>query len=104
MRSRSLHNQCVSWTTCFIHRAFLLRLHPYYRSVDTIGAAALQVHATAQRSLKQRHQPTLPARVAVNIALRHLDRLVPGQQLHVAQAAAGLVRISRRGGNEAAPP
>lgn len=34
--------------------------------------------------------------IAVNIALRHLDRLMPGEQLNVAQAAAGLMRVSRR--------
>ena len=44
--------------------------------------------------LEQRHQAALPARVAVDIALRDLYRLVTGQQLHVAQAAAGLVRVS----------
>ena len=48
------------------------------------------------RELKQCHQPALPARIAVNIALRHLDRLMPGEQLNVAQGAAGLMRISRR--------
>ena len=35
-------------------------------------------------------------RLAVNIALRHLDRLMPGERLNVARAAAGLMRISRR--------
>jgi hypothetical protein len=54
------------------------------------------------RELEQRHQPPLPARVAVDVALRDLYRLVTGQQLNVAQAAAGLVRVSRRRGNEAA--
>jgi len=33
------------------------------------------------RELKQCHQPALPARIAVNIALRHLDRPMPGEQL-----------------------
>lgn len=55
-----------------------------------------QVDPSAARELKQCHQPALPARIAVKIALRHLDRLMPGEQLNVAQAAAGLVRFSRR--------
>ena len=42
----------------------------------------------ASRELKQRDQAPLPAGVAVNIALRHLYRLVPGQQLHVSPPAA----------------
>ena len=54
-------------------------------------------------SLEQCHQPPLPARVAVDVALRDLDRLVAGEQLHVAQAAAGPMRVSRRGGNERPP-
>ncbi len=56
------------------------------------------------RELEQRHQPPLPARVAVDIALRDLYRLVAGEQLNIAQAAAGLVRVSRRRRNEAAAP
>jgi hypothetical protein len=54
--------------------------------------------------LEQRNQPPLPARVAVDVALGDLDRLVTGEQLNVAQAAAGPVRVSRRRRNEGATP
>jgi hypothetical protein len=48
------------------------------------------------RELDRRDQPPLPGRVAVDIALGDLYRLVTGQQLNVAQAAASLARVSRR--------
>ena len=54
--------------------------------------------------LEQRHQPPLPERVAVDVALGDLYRLVTGEQLNVAQAAAGLMRVSRRRRNEGATP
>jgi hypothetical protein len=43
------------------------------------GGALIAARVTAR--LEQRDQPPLPARVAVDIALGHLYRLVAGQQL-----------------------
>ena len=55
-----------------------------HNSAAAALAAALQVQATVPRALEQGHQPTLAVRVAIDIGLPHLDRLVPGQQLHIA--------------------
>jgi len=60
---------------------------PIYRDFDVVPACPSPawrrrgVSFAEARGLEQRHQPPLPARVAVNIALRHLDRPMPGEQL-----------------------
>src|SRR3984885_12741019 len=52
---------------------------------------------------QQADYPSLPAGVAINVALGGLDRSVPGKQLHVAQAASTTVDVSRRGRDEGSP-
>jgi hypothetical protein len=48
----------------------------------------------------QRDQPALHAGVAVDVSLRGLDRPVAGQELHVANRAAGFVGQACGAGNE----
>jgi hypothetical protein len=55
------------------------------------------------RPLNVRNQSPLRAGVAVDVALRRLDRTMPREQLHVAQAAAGAVDVAGRHRDEAAP-
>ena len=103
----------IGISTCFLARSATGWRRPRRRRRARLSAGAAAIDdqcgsgATSMavaRELEQRHQPPLLARVAVDIALRYLYRLVAGQQLHVAQAAAGLVRVSRRRRNEAAAP
>ena len=50
-----------------------------------------------------RNQSPLRVGVAVDVALRRLDRPMPREQLHVAQAAAGAVDVAGGDRDEAAP-
>lgn len=52
---------------------------------------------------KQAHKPALTGCVAVDVALCGLDRLVAGEQLNVAQAAAGAMYVLG-GGRDEGPP
>ncbi len=60
---------------------------PIYRDFDVVLARSSPawrrrgVRKRGAHQLEQRHQAALPAGVAVDIALRHLDRPMPGEQL-----------------------
>jgi len=45
------------------------------------------------RAAQEADQPPLPARVVVHVTLGRLDRAVPGEQLHVAQAALAAMDV-----------
>jgi len=49
-------------------------------------------------------QTSLTERETLDVALRQVDRAVPGEELHVAQAAAGAMKIAGRDGDEGAAP
>src|SRR5271165_5329776 len=83
------------------------------RAFRTIGQSGERSpHADAARyaclprrdlSLNVGNQSPLRAGVAVDIALRRLDRTMPREQLDVAQAAAGAVDVAGGEGDEATP-
>src|ERR1700684_938626 len=54
--------------------------------------------------LNVRDQSPLSAGVAVDVAFGRLDRTMPGEQLHITQAAAGAVDVAGGDRDEAAPP
>jgi hypothetical protein len=59
---------------------------------------------TVRLPLDVRNQSPLRAGVAVDVALRRLDRTMPREQLYVTQAATGAVDVAGGDRDEAAPP
>ena len=64
---------------------------------------ALQV-ADSDGTSQQRYQPALAIGIAVDVALRGLDRAVAREQLHIAQAATRSMCPARSSGDESATP
>jgi hypothetical protein len=65
--------------------------------------ALLRICVLAAAS-KHPDQSPLPVGIAVDVAFRRLDRGMAGEELHVAQAAAGAMDVAGRRRDESAPP